>query len=236
MSEDSALLERYQAVQTRIARAVEQAGRKEGSVALLAVSKTKPVEMISALAKAGQKAFGENYLQEALPKIARHPELEWHFIGPIQSNKTKPIAEHFAWVHSVDRLKIAERLSHQRPPELGNLQILLEINISQEASKAGFSPEEAMKAAQQIAQLPNLTLRGLMAIPEISADPQQQRAVFAKMKTLLQQLQAALPELPLDTLSMGMSGDLEAAILEGATIVRIGTDIFGARSYPATAL
>ncbi|WP_178862127.1 YggS family pyridoxal phosphate-dependent enzyme [Thiomicrorhabdus cannonii] len=235
MSEETALLERYHSVQNRIAKAVEQAGRKQGSVALLAVSKTKPVEMIAALAKAGQSSFGENYLQEALPKIAQHPELEWHFIGPIQSNKTKPIAENFAWVHSVDRLKIAERLSHQRPAALGNLQILLEVNISHEASKAGFSPDELIDAAKQVAQLPNLTLRGLMAIPEISDDPQQQRAVFAQMKALLQQLQNALPDLPLDTLSMGMSGDLEAAILEGATIVRIGTDIFGARSYPQTA-
>lgn len=228
---DTALLARYHSVLTRIAQATEQAGRAPGSVSLLAVSKTKPVEMVSALAKAGQRAFGENYLQEALPKIAAHPELEWHFIGPIQSNKTKPIAEHFAWVHSVDRLKIAERLSRQRPPEMGSLNILLEVNISGEASKSGFTPQALNAAAQQIAGLPNLSLRGLMAIPEASQDPTQQRAVFAQMRALLHALQALLPDQPLDTLSMGMSGDLEAAIQEGATIVRIGTDIFGARDY-----
>lgn len=229
---DTALLARYRAVQTRISNAVEQAGRTPGSVRLLAVSKTKPVEMVSALAQAGQRAFGENYLQEALPKIAAHPELEWHFIGPIQSNKTKPIAEHFAWVHSVDRLKIAERLSRQRPPHMANLNILLEVNISDEASKSGFAPQELNAAAQQIAGLPNLSLRGLMAIPEATDDPAKQHAAFAHMQTLLTELQNALPDQQLDTLSMGMSGDLEAAIQEGATIVRIGTDIFGARNYP----
>ncbi len=225
------LIERYNQVLQRIQKAVEQANRPADSVALLAVSKTKPVEDIEILAEQGQKSFGENYLQEALQKIALHPNLDWHFIGPIQSNKTKPIAEHFNWVHSVDRLKIAQRLSHQRPEQLEPLNILLEVNISSEASKAGFTPEELMEAAPQIAALPNLRLRGLMAIPQAATDLENQRIPFAKMRQLLESLQKELPECQLDTLSMGMSGDLEAAILEGATIVRIGTDIFGARDY-----
>jgi hypothetical protein len=228
MSDD--LIQRYQTVWQRIQTAVETAQRAPGSVQLLAVSKTKPIEDIERIAQQGQRAFGENYVQEALQKIARRPDLEWHFIGPIQSNKTKPIAEQFNWVHSVDRLKIAQRLSQQRPPEKGPLNILLEVNISNEPSKAGFSPQELLAAAPAIAQLPNLRLRGLMAIPQIATDPQAQRQPFAKMRSLLDQLQAQLPDCALDTLSMGMSGDLEAAISEGATIVRIGTDIFGARS------
>ncbi|MEA3405568.1 MAG: YggS family pyridoxal phosphate-dependent enzyme [Pseudomonadota bacterium] len=229
MSSD--LLQRYQTVLQRIQTASQSSNRIPGSVSLLAVSKTKPVEDITELAKQGQIAFGENYLQEALQKIEVHPELEWHFIGPIQSNKTKPIAENFAWVHSVDRLKIAQRLSNQRPDTLPPLNILLEVNISGEASKAGFSSEELLKAAKEISNLPNLNLRGLMAIPQSETDHEKQRLPFAKMKQLLNQLQQTLPDCQLDTLSMGMSGDLEAAIEEGATIVRIGTDIFGARNY-----
>lgn len=229
MSSD--LLQRYQAVLQRVQAACEKSNRDKSAVSLLAVSKTKPVEDITELAKHGQRAFGENYLQEALQKIEIHPQLEWHFIGPIQSNKTKPIAEHFAWVHSVDRLKIAQRLSNQRPNHLPPLNILLEVNISNEASKSGFKPEEIVSIATELANLPNLKLRGLMAIPQSESDHAKQRLPFAKMKQLLTQLQEALPDYQLDTLSMGMSGDLEAAIEEGATIVRIGTDIFGARNY-----
>ena len=222
---------RYQNVKNRIDQACKKANRSTESVQLLAVSKTKPIEDIQTLSKIGQKAFGENYLQESLAKIEICPELEWHFIGPIQSNKTKPIAEHFQWVHSVDRLKIAQRLSQQRPTDLPKLNILLEVNISNEASKAGFTVDEVLELAPQIADLPNLQLRGLMAIPQIAETAEQQRIPFAKMRELLAQIQQAHPDWQFDTLSMGMSGDLEAAILEGATIVRIGTDIFGARNY-----
>ena len=229
MSSD--LLQRYADVLQRIDNACQQSQRPANSVALLAVSKTKPIEAIRQLAQQGQQAFGENYVQEALEKIAELPELEWHFIGPIQSNKTKPIAENFAWVHSVDRLKIAQRLSAQRPENLAPLQILLEVNISNEANKAGFSEAELLEVSGEIAQLPNLNLRGLMAIPQVETDPVKQREPFTKMQQLLTTLQKQLPECQLDTLSMGMSGDLEAAIQEGATMVRIGTDIFGARDY-----
>lgn len=223
------LIERFHSVQNRINQACLNANRTPESVRLLAVSKTKPIEDILTLAEHGQTCFGENYLQESLLKIAQKPELEWHFIGPIQSNKTKPIAEHFAWVHSVDRLKIAQRLSSQRPENLAPLNILLEVNISAEPSKAGFTPREVLEVAQQIADLPNLTLRGLMAIPQKAEDFDAQRVPFALMSELLQTLQKQNPKTPLDTLSMGMSADLEAAIMEGATMVRIGTDIFGTR-------
>lgn len=222
---------RYQDVKNRIDQACKKANRANHSVQLLAVSKTKPIEDIQALAAIGQQMFGENYLQESLAKIEICPELEWHFIGPIQSNKTKPIAEKFQWVHSVDRLKIAQRLSQQRPTDLPKLNILLEVNISEEESKAGFTPEEVLQLAPQIAELPNLQLRGLMAIPQIAKTEAEQRAPFAKMRALLEQIQHNYPDWQFDTLSMGMSGDLEAAIMEGATIVRIGTDIFGARDY-----
>lgn len=208
----------------------EQRANRLNQVQLLAVSKTKPIEMIEALAACGQIRFGENYLQEALTKIAIHPELEWHFIGPIQSNKTKPIAEHFAWVHSVDRLKIAQRLSDQRPSNLPPLNILLEINISEQDTKAGFSADEALSFAKEICLLPGIKLRGLMCIPQISHTEAEQRATFHKMNLLFIQLQKLLPNETIDTLSMGMSGDLEAAILEGATCVRIGTDLFGGRN------
>ena len=222
---------RYQDVKNRIDQACKKANRPNHSVQLLAVSKTKPIEDIQALSKIGQQAFGENYLQEALKKIEVCPELEWHFIGPIQSNKTKLIAENFQWVHSVDRLKIAQRLSQQRPENLPELNILLEVNISEQESKAGFSRQEVLEIAPQIAELPNLNLRGLMAIPQIEKTTEQQRKPFAKMRQLLQEIQTNHPDWQFDTLSMGMSGDLEAAIFEGATIVRIGTDIFGARDY-----
>lgn len=230
------LIARYQQVQQRIEKACESAQR-QGQVQLLAVSKTKPLEDILTLAReTEQRAFGENYLQEGLEKIdaAKNQfdgELEWHFIGPIQSNKTRPIAEHFDWVHSVDRLKIARRFSEQRPNDLPPLQILLEVNVSGEATKAGITPEALMDVAAEVVSLPNLTLRGLMAIPARADSLEAQRQPFIQMQQLLKQLQQTYPDLPLDTLSMGMSADLEAAIMEGATIVRIGTDIFGARDY-----
>ncbi|WEJ62329.1 YggS family pyridoxal phosphate-dependent enzyme [Thiomicrorhabdus lithotrophica] len=228
------IITRYQNVKNRVHQACLDANRDPESVQLLAVSKTKPIEDIQILSKNGQKSFGENYVQESLAKIEICPDLEWHFIGPIQSNKTKPIAENFQWVHSVDRLKIAQRLSLQRPTDLPPLNILLEVNISEQASKAGFSPQEVLEFAPQIAALPNLNLRGLMAIPQQADVLEEQRKPFAKMHQLLKQLQQQYPDWHLDTLSMGMSGDLEAAIYEGATMVRIGTDIFGARDYSKT--
>ncbi len=227
----NSLIERYQTVQQRIQAACLQANRSENAVSLLAVSKTKPIEDIIQLAELGQSCFGENYVQESLLKIERCPTLEWHFIGPIQSNKTKAIAEHFQWVHSIDRLKIAQRLSQQRPEGMKPLNILLEVNISEEASKAGFSPDELLDIAPTIARLPNLRLRGLMAIPQKldkNTPFEARRAPFAKVRQLLEQLNQT-HGWSLETLSMGMSADLEAAIMEGATMVRIGTDIFGKR-------
>ena len=220
-----------QAVHARIAAACAAAGRDPGSVRLLAVSKTWPAGLVGEAAACGQRAFGENYVQEAVAKIATlsHLDLEWHFIGPLQSNKTRQVAEQFAWVHSVERAKIAERLSAQRPAGMAPLQVCLQVNISGEASKSGCAPAEAPALAAAVARLPNLRLRGLMAIPEPGADAGLQRSRFA----LLREIRAALDAqgLPLDTLSMGMSHDLEAAIAEGATIVRIGTAIFGTRNY-----
>lgn len=227
------LIERYQSVLSRIHNACEKSGRNPQDVTLLAVSKTKPLEDVITIATTGQSAFGENYVQEGVAKIAERPDLTWHFIGPIQSNKTRPIAENFAWVHSVDRLKIAQRLSDQRPKNLPDLQVLLEVNVDAEASKAGVSLDELEQMAQQVMALPNLQLRGLMAIPEASDNPQKQHQAFATLRHALENLQTRFPNQKLDTLSMGMSGDLEAAIAEGATIVRIGTDIFGARNYSA---
>ena len=224
-----------QAVEATIEAAVQAAGRARSEVQLLAVSKTFPAEAVLEAMAAGQAAFGENYLQEALEKIAHvaraQPDspVEWHFIGPIQSNKTRPIAASFAWVHTVERLKIAQRLSEQRPPELGPLNICLQVNISGEASKSGASEAELPELARAVAQLPNLRLRGLMAIPEQASDPDRQRAAFARLRKLCDALRA--DGLALDTLSMGMSGDMDAAIAEGATIVRIGSAIFGARHY-----
>ncbi|MEM5386617.1 YggS family pyridoxal phosphate-dependent enzyme [Paraburkholderia phymatum] len=221
------------AVHQRIALAAQVAGRDPRSIALLAVSKTFPAEDVRAAHAAGQRAFGENYVQESLTKIEALPDLrasiEWHFIGPLQSNKTRPVAEHFDWVHSVDRLKIAQRLSEQRPDVLPPLNVCLQVNISGEASKSGVTPEEALHVAREVASLPKLRLRGLMAIPEPAGDVEQQRAPHRALRELFETLRAE--GLELDTLSMGMSGDLEAAVLEGATIVRIGTAIFGARDY-----
>ena len=224
-----------QAVEATITDAVKASERAKNDVQLLAVSKTFPAQAVLDAMAVGQLAFGENYLQEALDKIASvaqaQPDaaVEWHFIGPIQSNKTRPIAASFAWVHTVERLKIAQRLSEQRPPELGPLNICLQVNISGEASKSGASPEELPALAREVAQLPNLRLRGLMAIPEPTTDVAEQRAAFARVRALFDALRAE--GLELDTLSMGMSGDLAPAIAEGATIVRVGSAIFGKRDY-----
>ncbi|HNU12626.1 MAG TPA: YggS family pyridoxal phosphate-dependent enzyme [Rubrivivax sp.] len=229
---------RLQEVKRRIALACQTAARSENSVTLLAVSKTFDADAVREAHAAGQRAFGENYVQEALAKIEALADLragpgggiEWHLIGPLQSNKTRPVAEAFDWVHSVDRLKIAERLAEQRPPGLPPLQLCLQVNISGEASKSGVAVEEAAALAAAVAALPHekLRLRGLMAIPEPAADPQAQRAPHRRLRELLQAINAQ-QGLALDTLSMGMSADLEAAVLEGATIVRVGTAIFGAR-------
>jgi pyridoxal phosphate enzyme (YggS family) len=219
-------------VQTRIHAAALAAQRDESSVHLLAVSKTKPAEALREAYVAGIRDFGENYLQEALGKqleLADLP-LSWHFIGPIQSNKTRAIAENFAWVHSVDRLKIAQRLSEQRPAELPPLNICIQVNVSGEASKSGCTPTDLPALASAISALPRLNLRGLMAIPEPTEDRAEQDAAFTAVRDLNKSLQTSL-NLPLDTLSMGMSHDLESAIAQGATWVRVGTALFGARDY-----
>ena len=215
-------------VSERIRAAAEAAQRDAGSVHLLAVSKTKPAQAVREAHAAGMRDFGENYLQEALGKQAELTDLplSWHFIGPIQSNKTRAIAENFAWVHSVDRLKIAQRLSEQRPADLPPLNICIQVNVSGEASKSGCTPADLPALAEAISALPRLKLRGLMAIPEPTDDRAEQDAAFATVRDL----QASL-NLGLDTLSMGMSHDLESAIAQGATWVRIGTALFGARDY-----
>ncbi len=231
----SVIPQNLQAVHARIAAAVQAASRHPGRIGLLAVSKTFGADAVIEAALAGQTAFGENYLQEALDKMASvraaKPELllEWHFIGPIQSNKTRPIAEHFDWVHSVEREKIAQRLSEQRPAHLPPLNVCLQINISGEASKSGATPDQAGALAQAIAAMPRLKLRGLMAIPEPAGSLEQQRVPFRQLRALFERLKAQ--GLDLDTLSMGMSADMDAAIAEGATIVRVGTAIFGSRHY-----
>jgi len=216
-------------VQQRISKALADAGRAENDTQLLAVSKTKPVALIREAHAAGQRCFGENYLQEALEKQKQLTDLdiEWHYIGPIQSNKTRAIAEHFAWVHSVDRAKIARRLSEQRPDNLPPLNICLQVNVDREDSKSGVFVEDLPSLLDEIIDLPGISVRGLMAIPAPSEDPEQQRQSFTKLQTKLLELQGQSPHM--DTLSMGMSGDLEAAIAAGSTIVRIGTDIFGSR-------
>ncbi|WP_028226559.1 YggS family pyridoxal phosphate-dependent enzyme [Paraburkholderia ferrariae] len=227
------LAHNLEAVRQRIAAAARSAGREPDSVALLAVSKTFPAENVRAAHAAGQRAFGENYVQEAIEKIEAladlRASLEWHFIGPLQSNKTRPVAERFDWVHSVDRLKIAQRLSEQRPAGMAPLNVCLQVNVSGEDTKSGVAPEEAAQIARAIAALPNLRLRGLMSIPEPEATLEAQRAPHRQLRELFDTLRAG--GLALDTLSMGMSADLEAAVLEGATLVRVGTAIFGARDY-----
>ncbi len=215
-------------VSQRTRAAADAVQRDASSIHLLAVSKTKPAQAVREAYAAGMRDFGENYLQEALGKQAELTDLplSWHFIGPIQSNKTRAIAENFAWVHSVDRLKIAQRLSEQRPADLPPLNICIQVNVSGEASKSGCTPADLPALADAISALPRLKLRGLMAIPEPTEDRTAQDAAFAAVRDLQNSL-----NLPLDTLSMGMSHDLESAIAQGATWVRIGTALFGARDY-----
>lgn len=233
----SLISDNLQAVRADLAADALNAGRDPQHINLLAVSKTFGADAVVDAVRAGQHCFGENYLQEALDKMqavhALLPDvtLEWHFIGPIQSNKTRQIAENFSWVHSVDREKIAARLSEQRPEGMPPLNVCLQVNISAEASKSGVLPSDALPLAKRIANLKGLHLRGLMAVPEASEDPLVQRAAFSRLRELKQQIEAQ--GIPLDTLSMGMSGDMNAAIAEGSTMVRIGSAIFGKRTYAA---
>lgn len=223
-------------IQQQIVQAAMQCERNPADVQLLAVSKTKPVDAVIEAADAGQWAFGENYEQEGVEKIrairSLRPDLKlkWHFIGPVQSNKTRPIAENFDWVHAVDRERIAKRLSDQRPEGMPPINICLQVNISGEVSKSGVAPEEVLPLAKAVSVYPNVKLRGLMAIPEPEIDPLKQHEPFKAMKALFDQLKEN--GFDVDTLSMGMSADMTPAIQEGATIVRIGTAIFGARDYP----
>ncbi len=223
------IADNLQAVKARIAGAARAVGRDPGAVALLAVSKTHASALIEAAFRAGQRAFGENYVQEALDKMTAlvHLPIDWHLVGPLQSNKTRVVAERFQWVHSIDREKIARRLSEQRPPALPPLDVLLQVNVSGEASKSGVAPRGAAPLAKAVAAMPRLRLRGLMAVPEPTGDERVQRARFREVRELHESLQQE--GLALDTLSMGMSADLEAAIAEGSTLVRIGTAIFGER-------
>lgn len=230
----TSISERLQAIRDAVQQAERQAGRATGAARLLAVSKTKPASVIREAFAAGQRLFGENYVQEALAKMGELGDLplEWHFIGPIQSNKTRPIAENFDWVHGIDRLKIAQRLNDARPDSLEPLKVCIEVNVSGEASKEGVAPDEVLELAQAIRQLPRLRLRGLMTIPAPTHDIALQHQPFR----MLRELQVALTRqgITLDTLSMGMSEDFPAAIAEGATIVRIGSAIFGARPAKTT--
>ncbi|MFE8117661.1 YggS family pyridoxal phosphate-dependent enzyme [Brenneria goodwinii] len=227
-----------QDIRQQIAAAAQQCARTPEAIKLLAVSKTKPVTAIEEAIAAGQRAFGENYVQEGVDKIRyfrenrAETELEWHFIGPLQSNKSRLVAENFDWFHTVDRLRIAQRLSEQRPASLPPLNVLLQINISNEPSKSGIMADELSALAASVATLPNLRLRGLMAIPAPETDYQRQLAVFRQMDDLFQQLTLHYPHI--DTLSMGMTDDMRAAIVAGSTLVRIGTAIFGARDYSAS--
>lgn len=222
--------ENVEKLQERVRLSAQNSRRDYRDILLLAVSKTRPAADIHAVHSCGLKDFGESYLQEALVKMAELEDLEdlvWHFIGPVQSNKTRQIASRFDWVHSVDRLKIARRLSAQRPEQMAPLQICIQVNISGESSKSGADLQQLPELAHDISTLPRLQLRGLMGIPAASSDAQAQRRDFARLREALQALRQTLPEL--DTLSMGMSADLEAAIAEGSTIVRVGTALFGPR-------
>ena len=237
----SAIAENWQATLSRVLHAAHEAQRDPAAITVLAVSKTFPVDAVVEALDAGARCFGENYVQEGVDKVLALrerraqtaqagkvlPQPAWHFIGPIQSNKSRSIAESFDWVHSIDRLKIAERLSAQRPAHLPPLQVCVQVNISGEASKSGVLPADAPALCRAVAQLPRLTLRGLMAIPAPESDPARQRAPYAVLRALFDLCRAQ--GLALDTLSMGMSDDLEAAIAEGATIVRVGSAIFGTR-------
>ncbi|MDD7426507.1 MAG: YggS family pyridoxal phosphate-dependent enzyme [[Actinobacillus] rossii] len=222
-------------IHQQIQTACQKAGRPQSAVKLLAVSKTKPVEDIQSAIDAGQHAFGENYVQEGIEKIQyfadKHPELEWHFIGPLQSNKTRLVAEHFDWMQTIDRAKIADRLNEQRPRHKAPLNVLIQINISDESSKSGIPPQEMLMLAKHIENLPHLCLRGLMAIPAPTDNLAEQEKAFNTMKSLFEELKAAFPHQPIDTLSMGMTDDMETAITCGTTMVRIGTAIFGKRDY-----
>lgn len=244
MNGESTLPERYEQLRRRIGAACAAAGRPADSVEILAVSKTFPAALVLELASLGQRAFGESYLQEAVAKIddceaerqrmlAERPDaarahLEWHFIGPIQSNKTRTVAERFDWVHSVERERIARRLSEQRPAGMAPLNVCIQVNVSEEGSKSGCAPNECLPLARLVRGLAGLRLRGLMAIPAPSDDPDVQRGQFASLRELFERVRA--DGIELDTLSMGMSSDLEAAIAEGATLVRVGTAIFGSRA------
>jgi pyridoxal phosphate enzyme (YggS family) len=223
--------DKLQQVRARIVTACTAAGRDPASVRLLAVSKTFPAEAVREARAAGQIAFGENYVQEGVGKIEALADLraglEWHCIGPLQSNKTRPVAAHFDWVHSIDRLKIAERLAEQRPAELPPLQVCLQVNVDAGANKSGVPPAEALALARAVAALPRLRLRGLMAIPEPAPDFETQQALFLRAAAVFEEMRGA--GLEVDTLSLGMSADLEAAIAAGSTMVRIGTAIFGGR-------
>ena len=229
----SSIADNIGSVTRRIQKATLKAGRSAGSVHLLAVSKTRPADELRTAYSAGQRAFGENYVQEALDKMEELKELdaiEWHFIGPIQSNKTRQIAEAFAWAHSVDRLKIAQRLNDQRPSTLPPLNICLQVNINNEESKSGCTLKDLTNMADAIEEMPNLSLRGLMAIPDPDQPEAELRSSFRKLANALKNMRQEAPGCgPLDTLSMGMSGDLEMAIEEGATWVRVGTALFGPR-------
>ncbi|OLO11495.1 YggS family pyridoxal phosphate enzyme [Chromohalobacter japonicus] len=230
---DVTIAESLERTRQRLTHALASAGRDGEDACLLAVSKTQPAASVRQAFAAGQRAFGENYLQEALDKQASLDDLEgivWHFIGPLQSNKTRAVAEHFQWVHTIDRARIATRLDAQRPAALEPLNVCLQVNVSGEASKSGVTPEALPALADAVVALPRLRLRGLMTLPAPSDDPVAQRRPFAELRTLLETLRQRHPQAPLDTLSMGMSGDLEAAILEGATLVRLGTAIFGQRA------
>lgn len=230
---DAQVSETLNCARQRLAQALRDADRPAEDARLLAVSKTKSAALIRQAYACGQREFGENYLQEALDKQAELADLDaivWHFIGPLQSNKTRDVAEHFDWVHSIDRAKVARRLSQQRPNGLGPLNVCLQVNVSGEDSKAGVIPQELDALADEVVALPNLRLRGLMAIPAPSSGMVAQRRPLAHLRQLQEALHQRLPQAPLDMLSMGMSDDLEAAILEGATLVRLGTAIFGART------
>ena len=228
------LTERINQIRAQITNSEHRYQRPTGSVTLLAVSKTRPLADIETAWASGQRDFGENYLQDALPKVSAmaDKDINWHFIGPIQSNKTRPIAEHFQWVHSVDRVKVAQRLSEQRPAKLPPLNICLQVNVSRDPAKAGVSPEEALTVARQLTALPNIKLRGLMTIPAHCDDFEQQRIPFRTLRQLYENMQTEGIEL--DTLSMGMTDDMDAAIAEGSTMVRIGTAIFGQRDKKIT--
>lgn len=227
--------QQLQQIHQQIKQACHAVGREQSAVKLLAVSKTKPVEDILIAHAAGQVAFGENYVQEGVEKIQycqQHDvSLEWHFIGPLQSNKTRLVAEYFDWMQTLERAKIADRLNEQRSPYKAPLNVLIQINISQESSKSGIQPSDMLILAKHIENLPHLRLRGLMAIPEPTNDVAQQEQIFCQMKTLFEQLQQALPNAQIDTLSMGMTDDMQSAIKCGSTMVRIGTAIFGTRDY-----